>query len=50
MEIPVDGQLSVNCELSPDAEYLDDVVVIAYGTQSARTVTAAVSSVKAEAL
>ena len=33
-----------------DTEYLDDVVVIAYGTQSARTVTASVSSVKSDAL
>ena len=50
VELEINGQTAINCELSADTEYLDDVVVIAYGTQSARTVTASVSSVKAEAL
>ena len=36
--------------LKTDAKALDEVVVVAYGTQSARTVTASVSSVKADAL
>ena len=36
--------------LKTDAKTLDEVVVVAYGTQSARTVTASVSSVKADAL
>jgi TonB-linked SusC/RagA family outer membrane protein len=50
VEVEINGQTTINCELLPDTEYLDDVVVIAYGTQSARTVTASVSSVKADAL
>lgn len=36
--------------LKSDAQMIDEVVVVAYGTQSARTVTASVSSVKASAL
>ena len=36
--------------LKTDSKALDEVVVVAYGTQSARTVTASVSSVKADAL
>ena len=50
VEVEVNGQTTINCELTADTEYLEDVVVIAYGTQSARTVTASVSSVKADAL
>ena len=50
VEVEVNGQTTINCELSADTQYLDDVVVIAYGTQSARTVTASVASVKADAL
>ena len=50
VEVEINGQSVINCELSADTEYLDDVVVIAYGTQSARTVTASVSSVKSDVL
>lgn len=50
VEVPVDGRNQIDIALKPDAEFLDDVVVVAYGTQSAKTVTAAVSSVKSEAL
>nr|WP_320057564.1 TonB-dependent receptor [uncultured Bacteroides sp.] len=41
---------TVKVVLKSDAQNLDEVVVVAYGTQSARTVTASVSSVKASAL
>lgn len=50
VEVEINGQSNINCELMSDTEYLDDVVVIAYGTQSAKTVTASVSSVKSDAL
>lgn len=50
VEIPVEGRAIVNVELAPDSEFLEDVVVVAYGTQSSKTVTAAVSSIKADAL
>ncbi|MGN3983949.1 SusC/RagA family TonB-linked outer membrane protein, partial [Bacteroides fragilis] len=36
--------------LKTDSKALDEVVVVAYGTQSARTVTASVSTVRADAL
>ena len=36
--------------LKTDSRALDEVVVVAYGTQSARTVTASVSTVRADAL
>lgn len=49
-EIAVAGQAVVNVALTPDAEFLDDVVVVAYGTQSSKTVTAAVSSIRADVL
>jgi len=47
-EVPV--QSNVRVVLQSDTQNLEEVVVVAYGTQSARTVTASVSSVKAEAL
>ena len=50
VEVEINGQTTINCELTADTEYLEDVVVIAYGTQSAKTVTASVSSVKADAI
>lgn len=50
VEIEINGKSVINCALESDTEFLDDVVVIAYGTQSSRTVTASVSSVKAETL
>ncbi|MEE3405572.1 MAG: TonB-dependent receptor plug domain-containing protein, partial [Acutalibacteraceae bacterium] len=50
VEVEISGKSVINCSLESDTEYLDDVVVIAYGTQSSRTVTASVSSVKAETL
>lgn len=40
----------VNVVLHSDAEMLDEVVVTAYGTQAARTVTASISSVRSDAL
>ena len=50
VEVEISGKSVINCSLESDTEYLDDVVVIAYGTQSSRTVTASVSSLKAESL
>lgn len=41
---------SLKVVLKSDNKMLDEVVVVAYGTQSARTVTASVSTVKADAL
>ena len=49
-EVPVNGQLVVNCALAPDATALDDVVVVAYGSAKREAVTGSVTSVKGESL
>lgn len=50
MSIPVNGHNTVNFVLEDDSEYLDDVFVVAYGTQSAKKLTSSIVSVKADAL
>jgi len=49
-EVAISGRTSINVELLPSVESLENVVVVAYGTQSARTVTASVASIKADVL
>ena len=46
--IPVNGQTNLNVNLGLDAEVLDEVVVIGYGTVQKSDVTGSVSSVKSE--
>ncbi len=48
IEVPVEGRSSVDIELEPSEKTLDEVVVTGYGTQKAKEVTSAISSVKAE--
>ncbi|RAV28147.1 SusC/RagA family TonB-linked outer membrane protein [Sinomicrobium soli] len=48
MEVAVDGRTTVNATLEEDAQALDEVVVVGYGTLKRKEVTSAVSSVKAE--
>ena len=48
--IPVNGQTTFNVTLVEDAEILDEVVVIGYGSVRKSDVTGSVSSVKAEEL
>ncbi|NCI45404.1 SusC/RagA family TonB-linked outer membrane protein [Sediminibacterium soli] len=48
-EIPVAAQTSLQVSLRPDAAKLADVVVIGYGTQTRRNLTAAVSTVSPQA-
>ncbi|NNE77854.1 MAG: TonB-dependent receptor plug domain-containing protein, partial [Pricia sp.] len=50
VEIPVDGQSTIDVTLEEDASKLDEVIVTGYGTQSKRDVTGAVSSVDTEEL
>ena len=47
-EVDVSNQLSVNINLQPDTEALDEVVVVGYGTVLKRDLTGAVSSVVVE--
>ncbi|MEM9685497.1 MAG: TonB-dependent receptor [Bacteroidota bacterium] len=48
--IPVRDQTTINVTLTESAEALDEIVVVAYGTQSRAEVTGAISSVTSEAL
>ncbi|MFC2129299.1 SusC/RagA family TonB-linked outer membrane protein [Bacteroidota bacterium] len=50
LEIPVSGQTVINAALGPDTEALDEVVVIAYGTQKKSHLTGAIASLDAEGL
>ena len=47
-EIPVNGQSAVDATLQPSTSQLDEVVVVAYGTQSRRKVTTAVANLGGE--
>ena len=47
-EIPAGAQTSLNITLLPDAQQLNDVVVIGYGTASRADITGAVTSIKSE--
>lgn len=44
------GQQSLNVTLQEDALYLEDVVVVGYGTAKKETLTAAVSAIKGDVL
>ena len=46
-EITVGGQTTINLTLAPDST-LDEVVVVAYGTQTKETVSSAISVIEAE--
>ena len=47
-EVPVGNQSVVNAELADDAQALEEVVVVGYGTQRRRDLTGAVAQVKGE--
>ena len=47
-EVPIQGQTSLNVELSPNVEQLEDVVVIGYGTQQRDDNTGSVTAVSSE--
>ncbi|WP_317038953.1 carboxypeptidase-like regulatory domain-containing protein [Urechidicola croceus] len=47
-EIPVNGQSTINVTLSVNADELEEVVVIGYGTTTVKDATGSVSSVSAE--
>ncbi|SHG45315.1 SusC/RagA family TonB-linked outer membrane protein [Flagellimonas flava] len=46
-EINVDGQTTINVTLQPDAQSLNEVVVVGYGTQRKADLTGAVGSINA---
>ncbi|MHC2991233.1 hypothetical protein OB13_06450, partial [Pontibacter sp. HJ8] len=47
-EFPINNQTTLNLQLKPSAEQLDEVVVTGYGTQQKRDVTGSIASVKGE--
>lgn len=47
-EIPVNGRSVIDVTLSNDAEVLDEIVVVGYGTQKQKEVTSSIVSVKEE--
>lgn len=49
-EVPVQGRTTINIVLRQDLYNVDEVVVVAYGTQQKRDITGAVSSVKVDAI
>ncbi|MDD4593309.1 MAG: SusC/RagA family TonB-linked outer membrane protein, partial [Parabacteroides sp.] len=50
VEKRIAGKAMMNVTLSDDSQNLEEVVVVAYGTQSKRTVTSSIASVKTEAI
>ncbi|MBL0738646.1 SusC/RagA family TonB-linked outer membrane protein [Flavobacterium sp. GN10] len=46
LEIPVNGRAIVDAKLSEDSNVLDDIVVVAYGTQKKNNVTGAIATLK----
>ena len=47
-EIPVNGRSVIDVALNVDAEYLEDVIVVAYGTSTKASFTGSASMVKSE--
>lgn len=50
LEVPVNGQSVVNAYLNVDAQKLDDIVIVAYGTAKKESLTGAVQSVSAKSI
>jgi len=49
-EVAVNGRTVINVALEPDAEYLEDVIVVAYGTSTKNAFTGSASMVKSESI
>lgn len=49
-EIEVQGRTEINVALQPDAEYLEDVIVVAYGTSTKSSFTGSASMVKKDVI
>jgi TonB-linked SusC/RagA family outer membrane protein len=45
-EIPIDGQTKLQVQLKPASKSLDEVVVVAYGTQKKSSVVASISTIR----
>uniref|UniRef100_UPI003593B196 SusC/RagA family TonB-linked outer membrane protein n=1 Tax=Pricia sp. TaxID=2268138 RepID=UPI003593B196 len=49
-DVPVDGQTTINATLQEDAQALEEVVVVGYGTQQKEDITGSISVVDSEEL
>ena len=50
VEIPVNGEIIVDCAMEIEASYLNDAIVVAYGTMTREANTGAVASLKNDGL
>ena len=50
IRIPVESRTLIDISLSPDTEYLDETIVVAYGTATKSSFTGSASMVRAEAI
>jgi len=50
VEIPVNGRTVVDLKMEPEANSLDEVVVVGYGTQKKSNLTGSVTSIKGDAI
>ena len=50
LQVPIQGQRVVNVELAPSAEFLDDVLVVAYGTAKKSSYSGSATMVRSEEL
>lgn len=48
--VPIDGKETLNVQLQPSAENIDEVVVVGFGEQKKESIVSAITSVKAESL
>ncbi|MBR4524664.1 MAG: SusC/RagA family TonB-linked outer membrane protein [Bacteroidales bacterium] len=48
--VPVSGRTVINVALDPDSEFLEDVIVVAYGTASRASLTGSVAAVNTETI
>lgn len=46
LEVPVAGEVNIDINLAVDNQQLDEVVIVAYGTQKKETVTGAIASIQ----
>lgn len=47
-EIPINGRSTIDIDLAPDVQQLEDVVVVGYGTQEEREITSSVTSISSD--
>ena len=47
-EVPINGRASIDIVLTPEATTLDDVIVVAYGTQKKDAITGSASAISSE--